>query len=35
MTSDAMWNLFYATGDPLFYLLYKELLEAETGEKSA
>ncbi len=35
MTSDAMWTLFYATGAPVFFLLYKALQQAEEAERSA
>jgi len=36
MTHTDCWNLFLETGEPMYYLLYKEALETEkTGEKTA
>ena len=35
MTSDGFWNLFAETGEILFYLLYRELLEEEAAALSA
>jgi len=35
MTSIVWWQFFDETGDPHYYLLYREALEAETEEKTA
>ena len=35
MRPEVYWALFCATGAPEYYLLYRELLEAESGTKSA
>ena len=35
MTSANMWILFAETGDVLYYLLYRQLLEEESTEKTA
>jgi len=35
MTSNGWWRLFIETGDPVFYLLYREALETEIDEKTA
>jgi hypothetical protein len=29
MTAIEFWNLFYETGHPVFYTLYRQTLEAE------
>ena len=33
--NNGMWNLFSATGNPLFYLAYKELLQEEKDKEKA
>jgi len=35
MTSDCFWTLFLETGEPMYYLLYREALESESDEKTA
>lgn len=35
MTSDCCWILFCETGEPIYYLLYREAVEEETDIKSA
>jgi len=35
MTSDCFWLLFVETGEPAYYVMYREALEEETGEKTA
>ena len=35
MTAGQAWKFFCITGSPVYYLLYKELSEAENASKSA
>ena len=35
MTSTAFWDLFCETGEPGFYLLYKEALLLESSEEKS
>ena len=36
MTADVFWRFFCETGEPVYYLLYFEVLSLEkSGEKSA
>ena len=35
MEQELYWALFRATGAPEYYLLYREVLEAESGVRSA
>lgn len=35
MTSDCFWRLFIETGEPAYYLLYREAMDSETDEKTA
>lgn len=35
MNSDSMWELFYKTGNVIFYLLHKELVKVEDEDKTA
>lgn len=33
MQSDAIWQAFARTGDPVYYLLYKTVEEDKSGQK--
>ena len=35
MTSESMWELFMLTGNMVVYCLYRQLLDAETEDKTA
>ena len=35
MTAETAWELFCATGAPVFYLLYREAMERQTAEMTA
>ncbi len=34
MDGNGAWNLFYATGNPLFYMAYKRALETLDGSEN-
>ena len=35
MDRDALWRLFFRTGNTVFYVLYKELEREKNAEKTA